>query len=175
VMVKTYGDPFAVVPRLRQIVRSIDPNQPVATIRTMDDVLSRLVAQRRFSMTLVAAFAFLAFVLAVIGAYGVTSYLVSQRTKEIGVRLALGAEPSRVARLVVLEGLRIAVLGIAIGIGAAMMTTRLAANLLFGVSPRDPVTTTAVAILLLVVAAIANYIPARRAARVDPLIALRQE
>ena len=175
VMVKTSGDPFAVVPRLRQIVRSIDPNQPVATIRTMDDVLSRLVAQRRFSMTLVAAFAFLAFVLAVIGAYGVTSYLVSQRTKEIGVRLALGAEPSRVARLVVLEGLRIAVLGIAIGIGAAMMTTRLAANLLFGVSPRDPVTTTAVAILLLVVAAIANYIPARRAARVDPLIALRQE
>jgi putative ABC transport system permease protein len=175
VMVKTSGDPFSLVPRIRQIVRSIDPNQPISTIRTMDDVLSRLVAQRRFSMTLVAAFALLAFVLAVIGAYGVTSYLVSQRTKEIGVRLALGAEPAGVARLVVLDGLRVAVGGIVVGLVVAMVTTRLASSLLFGVSPRDPLTMGGVAVLLLVVAAVANYIPARRAARVDPLIALRQE
>jgi ABC-type antimicrobial peptide transport system permease subunit len=141
----------------------------------MEQQLSGLVAQRRFNMTLVAAFAVLALVLAIIGAYGVTSYLVSQRTKELGVRLALGAEPSRVARLVVADGMRVAGAGVLVGVVAALFTTRLAASLLYGVSPRDPLTITAVATVLLLVAALANYLPARRAARVDPLIALRQE
>jgi ABC-type antimicrobial peptide transport system permease subunit len=133
------------------------------------------VAQRRFSMTLVGAFAALALILALIGAYGVTSYLVSQRAKEIGVRLALGAEPSRVSRLVVREGMQVAGAGVAAGVVIALVTTRLASSLLYDVSPRDPLTIGIVAVTLLVVSALANYVPARRAARVDPLTALRQD
>jgi ABC-type antimicrobial peptide transport system permease subunit len=114
-------------------------------------------------------------VLAVIGAYGVTSYLVSQRTKELGVRLALGAEPSRVARLVIADGMRVAIAGVLVGVVASLFATRLAASLLYGVSPRDPVTIGVVATVLLAVAALANYLPARRASRVDPLVALRQD
>jgi ABC-type antimicrobial peptide transport system permease subunit len=105
----------------------------------------------------------------------VTSYLVSQRTKELGVRLALGAEPSRVAWLVVADGMRVAATGIAIGLVGAWFATQLTASLLYGVSPRDPLTLGAVVAVLLAVAAVANYLPARRAARVDPLVALRQE
>jgi putative ABC transport system permease protein len=175
VMLKTTGDPMLIAPRLRELVRSIDRDQAIVSIRPLDAMLSSLVAQRRFSMTLIGAFAVLAFVLAVIGAYGVTSYFVCQRTKEIGIRVALGADTSRVIRLIVAEGMRVAVTGVIIGIVAAMLTTRLAASLLFGVSPRDPLTLSVVATTLLVVAAIANYLPARRAARVDPLVALRQE
>jgi ABC-type antimicrobial peptide transport system permease subunit len=156
-------------------VRAIDPNQPVSNVRTMDEMLSRLVAQRRFSMTLVVAFAVLALVLAAIGAYGVTSYLVSQRTKEIGVRLALGADPRRVTRLVVLDGMRVGIAGLTLGVIGALTVTRLASSLLYGVSPRDPVTITAVSSFLLVVVGLANYFPARRASRVDPLVALRQD
>jgi putative ABC transport system permease protein len=175
VLVRTAGDPMAIIPRLRDVLRELDPAQPITKIETMEQQLSGLIAQRRFNMTLVAAFAVLALVLAIIGAYGVTSYLVSQRTKELGVRLALGAEPSRVARLVVADGMRVALAGVAAGIVVAFFTTRLAASLLYGVSPRDPVTMAAVAGVLLLVAAVANYLPARRAANVDPLIALRQE
>ena len=126
-------------------------------------------------MTLVGAFATLALILALIGAYGVTSYLVSQRTKEIGVRLALGADPSRVSRLVVREGMRVAAVGVLAGVVIALLTTQLASGLLYGVSPRDPVTLGVVVVMLLGVSALANYVPARRAARVDPLTALRQE
>ena len=175
VLIKTVGDPMAIVPRVRDVLRGLDPAQPISRIETMEQQLSGLIAQRRFNMTLVAAFAVLALVLAIIGAYGVTSYLVSQRTKELGVRLALGAEPSRVARLVVADGMRVAGAGVLVGVVAALFTTRLAATLLYGVSPRDPVTIGAVAAVLLAVAALANYLPARRAARVDPLVALRQE
>jgi ABC-type antimicrobial peptide transport system permease subunit len=141
----------------------------------MEQILSGLIAQRRFSMTLVAGFAILALALALIGAYGVTSYLVSQRTKEIGVRLALGADPSRISRLVVREGMVVAGSGIAAGVVGAVVTTRLVSSLLYGVSARDPITIASVAALLLVVSALANYVPARRAARVDPLSALRQD
>jgi putative ABC transport system permease protein len=175
VLIRTTGDPMAIVPRVRDLLRGLDRSQPITRIETMDQQLSGLIAQRRFNMTLVAAFAVLALVLAIIGAYGVTSYLVSQRTKELGVRLALGAEPSRVARLVVVEGMRVAGAGVVVGIVVAFFTTRLASSLLYGVSPRDPMTIGAVAAVLLVVAALANYLPARRAARVDPLVALRQE
>src|SRR5207253_554711 len=152
VLVKTAGDPLSIVPTLRQIVRELDKDQPISNIGTVDRLLANRVAQRRFSMTLVATFAGLAFVLAIIGAYGVTSYLVSQRTREIGVRLALGASPARVARLVVLEGMRVAVAGVIVGIVGAMLTTRLAASLLFGVSARDPLTISGVAVTLLAVA-----------------------
>jgi putative ABC transport system permease protein len=175
VMIKTITDPMVLAPRIRDVLRAIDPTQPITTIETLESQLSSLIAQRRFNMTLVAAFAVLALVLAIIGAYGVTSYLVSQRTKELGVRLALGAEPSRVARLVVADGMRVAGAGVLVGVVAALFTTKLAASLLYGVSPRDPLTIGAVATVLLAVAALANYLPARRAARVDPLVALRQE
>jgi putative ABC transport system permease protein len=175
VMLKTNGDPMTVAPGLRELVRSMDRDQAIVSMRPLDAMLSSLVAQQRFSMTLVAAFAILAFVLAIIGAYGVTSYFVSQRTKEIGIRVALGADTASVTRLIVFEGMRVAVAGVVIGVIAAMLTTRVAASLLFGVSPRDPLTLSAVAATLLVVAALANYLPARRASRVDPLVALRQE
>jgi predicted permease len=173
--IRTTRSPMSIVPSVRAAIRSIDANQPVSNVRTMDDMLSRLIAQRRFSMTLVVAFAGLALVLAAIGAYGVTSYLVSQRTKEIGVRLALGADPGRVTRLVVLDGMRVGVVGLVVGVVGALGVTRLASSLLYGVSPRDPLTIVAVSSFLLIVVALANYFPARRASRVDPLVALRQD
>ncbi len=156
-------------------MRSIDASQPISNLQTMEQMLAQLVAQRRFSMALVGAFALLALVLALIGAYGVTAYLVSQRTKETGVRLALGAEPSRVSKLVVGEGMRVAATGVVAGVVIALVTTRLASSLLYHVSPRDPLTIGVVVVTLLGVSALANYLPARRAARVDPLTALRQD
>src|SRR4029453_9428840 len=119
-------------------VRSIDPAQPIANLGTLEQSLARLVAQRRFSMVLVGVFASLAMLLALIGAYGVTSYLVSQRTREIGIRMALGADSGRVSRAVVAEGLRGTSLGVFAGLVMALFTTRLASGLLYGVSPRDP-------------------------------------
>jgi ABC-type antimicrobial peptide transport system permease subunit len=175
VVIKSARDPMSLVSSVRAALRAIDPTQPISNIRTMDDLLSRLVAQRRFSATLVAAFAVLALVLATIGAYGVTSYLVSQRTKEIGVRLALGADAAAVTRLVVFDGMRVGIVGLMTGIVGALATTRLASSLLYGVSPRDPATIIGVSAFLLLVVACANYLPARRAARVDPLVALRQD
>lgn len=175
VVVRTSSDPMSIVPLVKQTVRSIDPDQPISNLRTMDEMLAGLVAQRRFSMTLVGAFAALALILALIGAYGVTSYLVSQRSKEIGVRLALGADPWRVSRLVVREGMQVAAIGVLTGVVIALVTTRLASSLLYDVSPRDPLTIGLVTVTLLVVSAFANYLPARRAAHVDPLTALRQE
>ena len=174
-MVRTAGDPLAAARRVREAVRSLDPGQPVANVRTLQADLSGLLAQRRFNAVLVGAFAVLALLLAMIGAYGVTAYLVAQRTKEIGVRMALGAEPSRVTRLVVLNGLKVAALGVAVGVVAAFFAARLASSLLHGVSPHDPITLIGAPVMMLVVVALANYVPARRAARVDPLTALRQE
>ena len=174
-MVRTAGDPLAAARHVRDAVRALDPGQPVANVRALEADLAGLLAQRRFNAVLVGAFAMLALLLAMIGAYGVTAYLVAQRTKEIGVRMALGAEPSRVTRLVVLNGLRVAAVGVAGGVVAAFFTARLASSLLHGVSPHDPITLVAAPLTMLVVVALANYVPARRAARVDPLMALRQE
>jgi putative ABC transport system permease protein len=174
-MVRTVGDPLVASRHVRDAVRAIDPGQPVSNVRTLEAELGSLLAQRRFNAVLVGAFAILALLLAMIGAYGVTAYLVAQRTKEIGVRMALGAEPSRVTRLVVLNGLRVAAFGIAGGVVAAFFAARLASSLLHGVSPRDPLTLVAAPLTMLIVVAVANYVPARRAARVDPLMALRQE
>ena len=174
-MVRAAGDPLAVARHLRDAVRALDPNQPVSNVRTLQADLSGLLAQRRFNAVLVGAFAILALLLAMIGAYGVTAYLVAQRTKEIGVRMALGAEPSRVTRLVVLNGLKVAAVGVAGGVVASFFAARLASSLLHGVSPHDPITLVAAPLTMLVVVALANYVPARRAARVDPLMALRQE
>jgi len=175
VVLRTEGDPTLVMAAVRRAVAEIDPREVVYNVQTMDEVVSNSFAARRLSMILLGVFAALALVLACVGIYGVISYLVGQRTHEIGVRMALGAQPSDVLRLVVGHGARMALVGVAIGIGAALGLTRLMANQLFGVSAHDPLTFTGVAVLLIIVALGACYIPARRAMRVDPMIALRYE
>jgi predicted permease len=175
VVLRTEGDPTAVMGFVRRAVAEIDPREVVYNVQTMNDVVSNSFAARRLSMFLLGVFAALALVLACVGIYGVISYLVGQRTHEIGVRMALGAERTDVLRLVLGHGARMALIGVAIGMGAALGLTRLMANQLFGVSAHDPLTFAGVALLLIIVAVAACYIPARRAMRVDPMIALRWE
>jgi predicted permease len=175
VVLRTEGDPTAVMGAVRSAVEEIDPREVVYNVQSMDEVVSNSFAARRLSMILLGVFAALALVLACVGVYGVISYLVGQRTHEIGVRLALGAQRGDVLRLVIGHGARMALIGVAIGIGAALGLTRLMANQLFGVSAHDPLTFAGVAMLLIIVAVAACYIPARRALRVDPIIALRCE
>lgn len=141
----------------------------------MDQLLSSMVAQRRFSMALLATFAALALVLGVVGVYGVTSYLVAQRTREVGVRLALGAQPAQVVRLVVRQGMLVALAGLGAGLVGALAAGRLMTGLLFGVSPYDVATLVSVSAVIGIATLVANWIPALRAARIDPLAALRSE
>jgi predicted permease len=175
VVLRTEGDPRAIVADVRRAVAEIDSREVVYNVQTMGEVVSNSFAARRLSMILLGVFAALALVLACIGIYGVISNLVGQRTHEIGVRMALGAQRSDVLRLVIGQGARMALIGVAIGVSAALGLTRLMANQLFGVSPRDPLTFAGVAMLLIIVAVAACYVPARRAMRVDPMIALRYE
>jgi predicted permease len=175
VVLRTEGDPTAVMSSVRRAVEEIDPREVVYNVQTMNEVVSNSFAARRLSMILLGVFAALALLLACVGIYGVISYLVGQRTHEIGVRIALGAQRSDVLRLVIGHGARMALLGVAIGVGTALGLTRLMANQLFGVSAHDPLTFAGVAMLLTLVAVAACYIPARRAMRVDPMIALRHE
>ncbi len=175
VVLRTEGDPTTVMASVRRAVAEIDPREVVYNVQTMNEVVSNSFAARRLSMMLLGVFAVLALVLACVGIYGVISYLVGQRTHEIGVRMALGAQQNDVLRLIIGHGARMALVGVAVGIVAAMGLTRLMANQLFGVSPHDPITFVGVAVLLIIVAVAACYIPARRAMRVDPIIALRCE
>jgi len=175
VVVRTESDPTAVMGYVRRAVAEIDSREVVYNVRTMDEVVSSSFAARRLSMILLSVFAGLALVLACVGIYGVISYLVGQRTHEIGVRVALGAQRTDVLRLVIGHGLRMALIGVAVGTAAALGLTRLMANQLFGVSAHDPLTFAGVAILLMSVAVAACYVPARRATRVDPIVALRCE
>ncbi|MBA3258132.1 MAG: FtsX-like permease family protein [Gemmatimonadales bacterium] len=174
-VVRTAGDPLSLAGAVRAEVRGIDAEQPVYEIQSMDQLLSTMVAQRRFSMTLLGSLAGLALLLGLVGVYGVTSYLVTQRTREVGLRLALGAEPGQLVRMVVRQGMSVAAVGIGIGLLGALAVARLMAGLLSGVGPTDIATLVTVTALLALATLLANYVPARRAARVDPLVALRSE
>lgn len=175
VVLRTQGDPAAIMGPVRSAVAQLDPREVIYGVATMGEVLASSLAARRLSMILLSAFAALALILSCIGIYGVISHLVGQRTHEIGVRMALGAQPGDVMRLVLGQGAKMVFLGVVIGIFAALGLTRLMANQLFGVTSHDPLTFVAVAVLLVMVALLACYVPARRAVRVDPLIALRYE
>lgn len=174
-VVRSAGDPLAISRSVREAVWALDKDLPIPKMETMEQVLSEQVAQRRLNMLLLGLFAALALILAAVGIYGVMNYAVTQRTNEIGIRLALGAQSRDVLRLIVGQGMKLAVAGVGIGLIATFAITRLMAGLLFGVSTTDPLTFTAIAILLAIVALLACYIPARRATKVDPMIALRCE
>ena len=174
-VVRTNSNPMSLVPAVRSQVQTLDADLPVFAIATMDERLSRSVAQRRFTMFLLASFAGLAVVLAAVGVYGVISYSVSRRAHEIGIRMALGAQPNSILRMVLGQGLGLALAGVTLGIGGALTLTRYLESLLFGVASTDILTFSAVPALLLIVAFLASYIPARRATKVDPMVALRYE
>jgi len=160
---------------LRSALAQIDPNQPLVKVRTMEENMAGTAAQPRFRTWLIAIFAVLALALAGIGVYGVMSYTVTQRTSEIGIRVTLGAQPGEVFRIVVGEGLRLALLGVGCGLVAALALTRVLQSFLYGISAYDPITFVSVAFLLTLVGLAASFFPARRATRVDPIVALRYE
>src|SRR5215510_6290814 len=174
-LVRTTGDPLGVVAAVREQAQALNANQPVYNARTMEQIVAGSIAGDRFSLTLFALFAGLALALATVGVYGVMSNTVGQRTHEIGVRLALGAQPRRVLRLILNQGLRLTLIGIGAGLLVSFALTRVMQRLLFGVSATDPLTFAGVALLLTLTALLACWIPARRATKVDPLIALRSE
>jgi putative ABC transport system permease protein len=175
VVLRTAGDPHQQAGALRAALAEIDPNQPLVKVRTMEDNMAATVAQPRFRAWLIGIFAGLALLLAAVGIYGVMSYSVTQRTSEIGIRMTLGAQPHDVFRIVVGEGLRFALIGVALGVAGGLALTRLLSSFLYGVSATDPLTFSGVAVLLILVSAAASFFPARRATRVDPIIALRYE
>ncbi|HXC68679.1 MAG TPA: ABC transporter permease [Pyrinomonadaceae bacterium] len=173
--IRTTGDPMSLVGSVRQAIREVDPDQPVSNVATMADVLGEEASQRRMGMIMLVAFAGLALLLASLGIYGVLAYFVTQHTNEIGVRLALGATPRNILFLVLKKGMGLTLLGVAIGVAASFGLTRLMSSLLFGVKASDPLTFVAVPLLLGAVALLACAIPARRATKVDPMVALRYE
>ena len=175
VAVKTARGDLSIAPSVVNAVREIDPDVPVSEIRMMAEVIAVSTAQRRFTMALLIVFSGVALVLASVGIYGVISYSVTQRTQEIGIRMALGAQHRDVVRMIVGNAMILTAIGIAFGAVGAFTLTRLMTTLLFNVTPQDPVTFMAVALLLAAVASIAAYLPGRRATRLDPVVALRTE
>jgi predicted permease len=175
VVVRTSAASLAMVPVIRESIKKMNSENVMYETETMEEVVAESLAARRFSMILLSVFAALALLLSSIGIYGVISYVVGQRTHEIGIRMALGAQRRDVLRLMLGEGMKMALLGVAIGIAAALGLTQLMTKMLFGVSATDPTTFFSVALVLTVVALTACYIPARRAMRVDPMVALRYE
>ncbi|MGP0073694.1 MAG: ABC transporter permease [Bryobacteraceae bacterium] len=172
---KSSGDPAYLSGAIRQAVRDADPNQPLSDVKTMDTRITESLGPQRFAMTLLAVFAGLAILLAAVGLYGLVSYSVSQRTNEIGLRMALGANPAEVLRLVIGEGAKLLAVGAAVGIVAGLVLVRAMQSLLYGVSATDPLSFIGATVLLAIIALGASYIPARRAMRVDPMVALRCE
>jgi predicted permease len=174
-LTRTSVDPLSLVPAVREQIAALNKDQAVFNVRTMEDIVSQSVAPRRFSMVLLGVFAVVALALASIGIYGMMSYAVAQRTREIGLRMTLGAQSGNVLRLVIGHGMRLALVGVVLGLVASLALTRTMKTLLFGVSATDPVTFIGIALLLALVALLACWVPARRAAKVDPIVALRYE
>jgi putative ABC transport system permease protein len=172
---RTQSDPAAMATAVKQQIWKVDSQLPITKVETMTNVAAESVAARSFNMVLVGLFAVLALVLAAVGIYGVMSYAVTQRTQEIGIRMALGASATDVLKLIIKNGLTLTLIGVLIGVAGAIALTRLLATMLFGVTPTDSLTFVAVSLVLIVVALLACYLPARRATKVDPLVALRYE
>jgi putative ABC transport system permease protein len=174
-VVRTAADPASLIPQIRSKVVALDPDVPVAGVSTMESWVTGAMAQTRFLLALISAFAVLALVLASIGLYGVISYSARQRTREIGVRVALGANDGDVVRLILGQGMILASVGVVLGLGASAALTRVVSSYLVGVSAMDPITFAGVPAILLGVAAVASYLPARRASLIHPVLALRDE
>jgi putative ABC transport system permease protein len=174
-VVRSSAPASTVVNALRRELRELDPALPLVKIRTMDEVVSAAQSRPRSLTLLLTLFSIVAVVLAALGIYGVISYSVAQRTKEFGVRMALGAQRSDVLGIVLRRGMLLTVIGVIIGLAGAFVLTRFLSVLLFGITPTDPLTFAAVSLLLMLIAFLASYIPARRATNVDPMLALRYE
>ena len=175
IVVRAAADPENLAAALQAEVSAVDKDETLSAVRSMDDVLEESVSQPRFSSQLIAIFAALALLLAAVGLYGLMAYSVTQRTNEIGIRMALGATRKNILQLVLRQGSLLALGGIGLGMIASVLVTRVLSSLLFAVSPRDPGTFFAVGLVLAGVALIASYVPARRATKVDPMVALRYE
>jgi len=175
IVAKTQQEPRMLAASVRQVVRELDPNLPVANVSTMDEIVGRTLSAPRFTGLLLGLFAGLAVMLSAIGIYGVLSYVVSRRTREIGIRVAIGAGRGQVLRLVLVNGFGLAMVGLGIGLAAAASASRFMSTLLHGVEPRDPATFASVAVVLSLVALAASLVPAVRAMRVDPVRALKAE
>ena len=175
VVLRSGADPAALTSAVKQQIHELDNDLPLYNVRTMNQRLDESLAQRRFAMLLLALFAFVALALAAIGTYGVMAYLVNQGTREIGIRIALGATQRAIVRLIVLKGLVLALCGVAIGVAGAFAGSRLMRSLLFGVTPSDPFTFVVISLLLTLITLLASYIPAHRAAQIDPIVSLRDE
>jgi putative ABC transport system permease protein len=175
IVVRTAAEPKRMAAAIRREVRQVDPSQPIADVQPMEQYVSTALARPRLYAILLATFASLALLLAAVGLYGLMAYAVSRRTHEIGVRMALGAQKSDLLGLIIKNGMTLTLIGVAIGLAIAFALTRLMTTLLFGVTPTDAITFASVSAFLMLVALIACYIPARRATKVDPLVALRYE
>jgi len=173
VSLRASADPHSLIATARQRILALDRDQPVTDIATLEELLEKAGAEPRFNMFLVGVFSVTALLISVVGVYGVTAYSAAQRTREMGIRRALGAQQGDILRLVVAQGFRLALAGVIVGVAGALALTRLMTSLLFQVSATDPATFAGVALLFLLVALAASYIPARRATRIDPMTALR--
>ena len=173
-VIRATSEPTSLISAVRRVVAEVEPNQALHNVMTMEQRLANATTSRRLNTVLLGSFAGLALLLAVVGIYGVMSYAVTQRTREIGVRIALGASSMEIVKLIVGQGALLVGIGVVIGLGVAALGTRLLANLLFGVSALDPATFVGVTALLAATAFLACYLPARRATKVDPMVALRQ-